>query len=64
MTVDLKAVQRAQGFGKLLGCRAVDVLDAAASTADRMVVVWRRATEHEAALPVGLCAFGYVALGS
>ena len=43
VAVDLKAVQRAQRFGKLLGRRAVDVFDAPAGAADRVVVMRRRA---------------------
>ena len=62
VTVEFESVQRAQRFGELLDRGAIDVFDAAALAADRVMVVVRRLAEHVRRLALGVGALGDLAL--
>ncbi len=62
MTVKLKSVERAERFGELLHCGAIDVFDAPAFRADCVVMVMRRLAKHERRLALSIGSLGHLAL--
>ncbi len=61
VTIKLKSVERAQRFGELLHRGAINVFDATALGADRVVMVMCRLAKHERRLTLSVGSLGYIA---